>query len=57
VRGLSFKEGVDYKETFSPVSRYAYTRAIIFISSVLRWRIHYINVKTHFLNEIIEEQV
>jgi len=39
-RGLSHREGVDYKETFSPFSKYTYIRAVIFIASVMRWRIH-----------------
>jgi hypothetical protein len=39
-RGFSQREGVDYEETFSPVTRYASIRVVISIASVMRWRIH-----------------
>jgi hypothetical protein len=56
VRGFSQKEGVDYEETFSPVTRYASIQFVISIASVMRWRIHQMDVKTTFLNGIIEEE-
>jgi hypothetical protein len=56
-RGFSQKEGVDYKETFAPIFRYAYIQAIISIASVMRWRIHQMDLKTTFLNGIIKEEV
>jgi hypothetical protein len=46
---------VDYKETFSLVARYASIRAVISIALIMRWRIHQMDVKTTFLNVIIEE--
>jgi hypothetical protein len=48
---------VDYDETFSPIDRYASIRAVISITSFTRWRIHQMDVKTSFLNDIIEEEV
>jgi hypothetical protein len=57
VRGFSQREGVDYEETFSPVTRYASIRVVISIASVMGWRIHQMDVKTTFLNGIIEEEV
>ena len=48
---------MEYNDTFSPVTRYASIRAVISTASVTRWRIHQIDVKTTFLNEIIEEEV
>jgi hypothetical protein len=57
VRGFSQKEGVDYESTFSPVARYASIQDVIYIASIMRWRIHQMDVKTTFLNEIIEEEV
>jgi transposase InsO family protein len=56
-RGFSQKEGVDYEETFAPVARYSSIRAVISIASEMGWRIHQMDVKTTFLNEIIEEEV
>ena len=55
--GFSQKEGVDYDETFSPIARYTSIRAIISLASVLGWRLHQMDVKTTFLNGIIEEEV
>jgi hypothetical protein len=56
-RGFSQKEGVDYQETFAPVARYASIREIISIASEMGWRIHQMDVKTAFLNGVIEEEV
>jgi hypothetical protein len=57
VRGFSQKEGVDYEETFSPVTRYTSIRTIISLASVMGWRLHQMDVKTTFLNGVIEEEV
>jgi hypothetical protein len=56
-RGFSQKEGVDYEETFSPVSRYTSIWTIISLSLVMGWKIHQMHVKTSFLNGVIEEEV
>jgi hypothetical protein len=40
VRGFSQKEGVDYEDNFSLVTRYASIRVVISIALVMRWRIH-----------------
>jgi hypothetical protein len=56
-RRFSQKEGVDYEETFAPIARYASIQAVISIASIMMWRIHQMDVKTVFLNEIIEEEV
>ena len=44
-------------ETFAPVARYTSIRAIISLASVLGWRLHQMDLKTAFLNGIIEEEV
>jgi hypothetical protein len=48
---------VDYKETFSLVSRYTSIRAVMYLVSFMGWSIHQMDVKTTFLNGIIEEEV
>jgi hypothetical protein len=48
---------VNYEENFSLVARYASIQAVIFIYSIMRWRIHLMDVKTTFLNGIIEDEV
>ena len=56
-RGFSQKEEVDYDETFAPVARYTSIRLIIAIASTMGWKLHQMDVKTAFLNGIIEEEV
>ena len=56
-RGFSQKEGIDYEETFSPVSRYTSTRTILSMAVVMKWKIHNMDVKTTFLNGVVEEEV
>jgi len=53
-RGFSQKKGVDCDETFSLVERYTSIRTIIAIASVMGWKLHQINVKTTFLNGVVE---
>jgi hypothetical protein len=56
-RGFSQKEGEDNDETFSRVSKYTSIRSIIAIASVMGWKLHQMDVKTAFLNGVIEEEV
>ena len=54
-RGFSYKEGVNYEDTFAPVARYTSLKDIIDLSSMMGWILHHIDVKTTFLNGVIEE--
>ena len=56
-QGFSQVEGVDYDETFGPVAQYTLIRAVISIAVEMGWKIHQMDVKTTFLNGIIEEEV
>jgi hypothetical protein len=56
-RGFSQKEGVDYEETFTQVSRYTSIRTIISHASFMGWKSHQMDVKTVFCNGVIEEEV
>ena len=55
--GFSYKEGIDYAETFAPVVRYTSFRSIPSLAAVMKWKIHQIDVKTAFLNGVVEEEV
>ena len=55
--GFSQQEGVDYEETFAPVAKYTSIRVVLSIASEMRWRIHQMDVKTTFLNRVIDEEV
>ena len=56
-RGFSQKEGIDYDETFAPMARYTSIKTIIAIASTVGWKLDQMDVKTAFLNGIIEEEV
>jgi hypothetical protein len=56
-RGFSQKEGIDYEETFFHVARYTSIRTIIALAAKMKWKSHQMDVKTAFLNSVIEEEV
>ena len=55
--GFSHVEGVDYVETFASVVRFSSIRAVISIVAEMGWRIHQMDVKTAFLNSLLQEEV
>jgi len=50
-------EGIDYDDTFSLVARHSSIRSILALSMQMGWKIHQMDVKTTFLNGMIEEEV
>ena len=54
---FSQKEGIDYEETFTPVYRYTSIRSVLSLAAVMKWKIHQMDVKTAFLNVVVEEEV
>ena len=56
-RGFSLIEGVDYDEMFALVARYFFVRPMIPIAIEMGWSIHQMDVKTTFLNGVLEEEV
>eukprot|EP00253_Pinus_taeda_P030525 PITA_30525 len=55
--GFSQIEGIDYEETFALVARYSSIRMILSLSAEMGWHIHQMDVKTAFLNGVIQEEV
>ena len=55
--GFSQKEGIEYEETFAPIVRYTSNRTILSLASNMKWKLHQTDVKTSFLNGLIEEEV
>ena len=55
--GFSQKEGIDYEETFSPIAIYTSIISILALAAVMKWKIHQMDVKTAFLNGVVEEEV
>ena len=56
-KGYARKEGIDYEETFTPIPRYTYIISVTSLVAQMGWEIHQMDVKTTFLNEVIEEEV
>ena len=56
-RIFSQKEGIDYEETFALVAKYTSIRTILALASNIKWKLHQMDVKTTFLNGLIEEEV
>jgi hypothetical protein len=56
-RGFSQVEGFDYDEISTLVARYTSIRAMISIAAEMGWKMHQMDVKTTFLNGLIEEEV
>ena len=56
-RGFSQVEAVDYDETFTSIARFSSIRAVISIVAKMGWRIHQMDVKIAFLNDILQEEV
>ena len=56
-RDFSQKEGIDYEEKFTHVAIYTSIRTIIALAAKMKWKLHQMDVKTTFLNGVIEEEV
>ena len=57
VQGFRQKEGLDFFDTYSPVSRITSIRTIICIAALRNLEIHQMDVKTAFLNGDLEEEI
>ena len=55
--GFSQKEGIDYEETFAPVARYTSIESVLDLVVVMKLKVHQMDVKTTFLNGVVEEEV
>eukprot|EP00253_Pinus_taeda_P035851 PITA_35851 len=56
-RGFSQVGGIDYDETFALVPRYSSMISILSLSVQMGCKIHHMDMKTTFLNSMIEEEV
>jgi hypothetical protein len=56
-QGFSQKEGIDYEETFPPVARLEAIRILLAFSVAKVFNLHQMDVKSAFLNGVLEEEV
>ena len=57
-RGFSQKEGRYYEETLAPVAKYTSIISILALAAtVTKWKIQQMDVRTSFLNGVVEEEV
>ena len=56
-KGYSQQPGIDYNETFAPVARLDTIRALIALAAQKGWNIYQLDVKSAFLNGVLEEEI
>ena len=57
VKGFRQKDGLDYFDTYSPVTRITSIRMLIAIAALYNLKIHQMDVKTAFLNGELNEEI
>ncbi|KAA3468614.1 Retrovirus-related Pol polyprotein from transposon TNT 1-94 [Gossypium australe] len=57
VKGFSQRYGLDYMETFAPVARLDTIRLLVALAAQKKWMIHQLDVKSAFLNGILEKEI
>ena len=57
VKGYNKKEGLDYFDTYSPVTRISSIHMLIAIAAIHNLEIHQMDVKTAFLNGDLDEEI
>ena len=57
VKGFSQQEGIDYTETFDPISKMNYVLLIISHVVSFGWKIYQMDVKSDFLHGDLSEQI
>lgn len=57
VKGYAQEAGIDFEETFSPVARFETIRLVISLAAQYGWEIKQFDVKSAFLNGVLEEEV
>ena len=56
-KGYAQEEGIDYGETFSPVARLEGVRTLLAYAAHKGFEVYQMDVKSSFLNRILEEEV
>ena len=56
-KGSTQQKGIDYNETFAPMARLDTIRMILSIAAQNNWKVYQMDMKSTFLNDILEEEV
>ena len=56
-KGYAQEEGLDYGETFAPIARMEGVRTLLAYAAYKGFKVYQIDVKSEFLNGILEEEV
>ena len=57
VKGYSQEKGIDYDKTYAPVARSKVIRFPLAYTSIMKFKLYQMDVKSAFLNEYIKEEV
>jgi hypothetical protein len=57
VKGYSQRPGIDYGEVFAPITLLETIRMVISLAAQNKWKIYQMDVKSAFLNGILEEEI
>ena len=55
--GYNQEEGIDYEQTFAPVARLEAIRMLLAYASIMNFKLYQMDVKSAFLNGLIQEEV
>jgi hypothetical protein len=56
-RGFLQREGIDFDDAFAPVAQMEPVRLLLALAAQEGWRVHYMDVKSAFLNGDLKEEV
>lgn len=56
-KGYVQRHGIDYDEVFAPVTRLETVRLLLALAAKHAWEVHHLDVKSAFLNGILQEEV
>jgi len=56
-KGFSQQSGIDFGEMFSPVARLDTIRAVLTTITHNKWKVYQMDVKSTFLNGILDEEI